>query len=375
MRAPDQCVVLIGGLGSRLGHLTAETPKPLLSVGGRPFLSYLLWNLRRHGFRRVLLLAGYRADKVRDFVQNLRPDPHFEVQCLVEPQPCGTAGALTIAADHLDEWFVLLNGDTIFDFNVLDLHRSALASPDADVHMALRHLPDASRFGVVETDKDRVIRFAPRGSSDGGLVNGGVYQISKRILPHLPASGSLEQDVLPLLASQDRVRGRTHSGFFVDIGVPESLQQAQTSVPAFMKRPAIFFDADCVLKANKSHSGQARRLEWRAGAVEAVRRVNDHGWFAFFAANQSDAARDLDCPEASHLQDELRAVGAHLDDTRLFTLQPDERIEERPFDRSESWVISADEATLTAARTAGVPHGLLLGDNDPSVAIGQVLGI
>ena len=373
MRAPDQCVVLIGGLGSRLGHLTAETPKPLLSVGGRPFLDYLLWNLRRHGFRRVLLLAGYRAGKVREYVQDLGTDPHFEVQCLVEPEPRGTAGALAIAADHLDEWFVLLNGDTIFDFNVLDLHRSALASPDADVHMALRHLPDASRFGIVETDGDRVVRFAPRGSSDGGLVNGGVYQISKRILPLLPASGSLEQDVLPLLASQDRVRGHTYSGFFIDIGVPESLQQAQTSVPAFMERPAVFFDAGCVLEVR--HGGQVGDLQWKAGAVDAVRRVNDRGWFAFFTTDQSDAACDIDRFGTSHLQDQLRAVGAHLDDPRPFPFPPGEELEEQPFDHSTSWVISADEATLAAARKAGVPHGLLLGDNDLSVAISQILGI
>ena len=62
--APEQCVILIGGLGTRLGTLTADTPKPLLPVGEHLFLDELLWHVERFGFRRVLLLAGYKAEKV-----------------------------------------------------------------------------------------------------------------------------------------------------------------------------------------------------------------------------------------------------------------------------------------------------------------------
>ena len=68
MRAPDQCVILIGGLGTRLGPLTADTPKPLLPIGNRPFLEYLLVEVARFGFKKVLLLAGYRADRISNYL-------------------------------------------------------------------------------------------------------------------------------------------------------------------------------------------------------------------------------------------------------------------------------------------------------------------
>lgn len=63
-KPPRQAVILAGGLGTRLGALTRETPKPLLPVAGKPFLDYLLWNLKRHGFERVLFLLGYKAMRI-----------------------------------------------------------------------------------------------------------------------------------------------------------------------------------------------------------------------------------------------------------------------------------------------------------------------
>ena len=66
----DQAVILVGGLGTRLGPLSAATPKPLLAVGGTPFLDILLREAVRHGVRTVLLLAGYKAELVRDYARD-----------------------------------------------------------------------------------------------------------------------------------------------------------------------------------------------------------------------------------------------------------------------------------------------------------------
>ena len=62
-----QAVILCGGLGSRLGELAADTPKPLLPVDGDPFLDVLLFELARHGVTRVLLLAGFAAQRIADY--------------------------------------------------------------------------------------------------------------------------------------------------------------------------------------------------------------------------------------------------------------------------------------------------------------------
>ena len=116
-----QCAILCGGLGTRLGQLTAETPKPLLAVDGTPFLETLLFELGRQGIRRVLLLAAFRSDKITAFVQTSAAVQRFslDVSIAVEPDRAGTGGALWHAREQLDDWFYLINGDTWFDIPLL----------------------------------------------------------------------------------------------------------------------------------------------------------------------------------------------------------------------------------------------------------------
>lgn len=112
-----QAVVLAGGLGTRLGAIVAETPKPLLPVGGRPFLAWLLRELCRYGVEEVLLLAGHRAERVREALPALQQHlPRaLGITVLEEPYRAGTGGALHHAQSALHDRFLLLNGDLLFE--------------------------------------------------------------------------------------------------------------------------------------------------------------------------------------------------------------------------------------------------------------------
>src|SRR5712692_4974483 len=118
-----QAVILCGGLGTRLGALTAQTPKPLLPVDGNPFLDVLLFELGRHGVTRVLLLAGFAAQQVLDYAAATPMKARFrlEIEVSIEPERAGTGGAVWHARDHLDEIFLLLNRDSWFDVNLFEL--------------------------------------------------------------------------------------------------------------------------------------------------------------------------------------------------------------------------------------------------------------
>ena len=91
MKTPAaQALILVGGRGTRLGRLTSDMPKPLLSVGGRPFLEYIIEELWRHGFRQVVLLAGFAADRLQKWAQafgrpGLRIDIVTELNRRVQP--------------------------------------------------------------------------------------------------------------------------------------------------------------------------------------------------------------------------------------------------------------------------------------------------
>src|SRR5690348_16800876 len=113
----EQAAILCGGSGTRLGALTAALPKPLLPVGGTPFLDVLLGELGRLGIRHIVLLAGFAAERVADHAAASPMKRRFglRIEVAIEPFPAGTGGALWHARQRLDEQFFLLNGDSWFD--------------------------------------------------------------------------------------------------------------------------------------------------------------------------------------------------------------------------------------------------------------------
>lgn len=226
-----QCAILVGGLGTRLGKLTADRPKPLIEVAGQPFVKILMAQAARHGISNVLLLAGHKASQIEEFARTFnREQSAVQVDVSVEADPLGTAGAISFAKEKLDDEFLLLNGDSVFDFDWTDLSNLADRNPEAKITMGLHFESDTSRYGVVEVEGEKIIAFRERGSVREGLINGGVYFFRRSAVDAMPAQGSLERDVLPSLAHNGVLAGKCYSGTFLDIGVPSGLQQAQTRI-------------------------------------------------------------------------------------------------------------------------------------------------
>ncbi|MEO0073562.1 MAG: D-glycero-beta-D-manno-heptose 1,7-bisphosphate 7-phosphatase [candidate division WOR-3 bacterium] len=304
-----QAVILCGGLGTRLGELTQQTPKPLLPVAGRPFLEWLVTNIRRFGFESILLLAGHLGSSIAEFGRQR------DCECILEPQPLGTAGALRNARESLASEFLLLNGDTLFDFNYLDL---MIRTPSASLgSIALLQTDDPSRYGSVILNEYRIISFAEKNASGSGLINGGVYFLRRQVADLLPEKGSLEQDVLPSL-TDGRLTGFEYQGFFIDIGVPAEYERAQGSVPRHFCRPAAFFDRDGTLNEDSGYVHTPEEFCWLAGAKEAIKAVNDAGYLAIVVSNQAGIARGYYTKQEVHdlhrwMNLELRRVGAHID--------------------------------------------------------------
>ena len=308
-----QAVVLVGGLGTRLGSLTRTTPKPLLPVGDRPFLSWLVANVERFGFDRILLLAGQHARQVMEFTQSYACSACIE--CIAEPSPLGTAGALRNAAERLEPEFLFLNGDSLFDFNLLDL---AMRGHDAPIGaVALRLVEDTGRYGHVETSDGLVTGFSEKSRGGPGLINGGVYWLRRAIIPFLPRVGSLERDVFPALPPASLI-GQSYDGFFVDIGIPTDYERAQTEVPAHLFRPAAFLDRDGTLNEDTGYVHRPDQFRWLPGATETIRLLNDLGYLVLVVTNQAGVARGYYRESdvvALHawINGQLRPLGVHID--------------------------------------------------------------
>jgi dTDP-glucose pyrophosphorylase len=306
-----QAVLLVGGLGTRLGAKTRDTPKPLLPIAGRPFLGWLIDELRRHGLSDILLLAGFRGDQIVEALGDAG-----DVEVLVEPSPLGTGGALRFAVERLDERFFCLNGDSLFDINLWDLAASA---PDAEAILAIRPVADVSRFGAVSLDGDHIVGFAERSAVSGpGLINAGVGVFSKAILGRIAPgrATSLEAEIYPALVADRRLLGRAYDAPFIDIGVPDDLARAQTFVPGHLHRGAVVFDRDRLL-VGAPDGADPKGDSWRPDAIAAVKAVNDAGLYAFVVDHSAppgttpDELRRFDT--LRDMNTVLSAHGAHID--------------------------------------------------------------
>ncbi|MDF0497939.1 HAD-IIIA family hydrolase [Bradyrhizobium yuanmingense] len=375
-----QAVILVGGLGTRLGERTRLVPKPLLEVAGRPFLEYLFDELTRYPtIEEIVLLAGHRADVVVEAYHG-KSWRRASVTVVCEPSPCGTGGALKHAAGKLQDRFFLLNGDSWFDFNLLDLALRARNS-SALVHMALKRDQAGDRYGRVVLAGSRVRSFLGAGSQPNGPINIGVYCIDRAVLRYideLPCS--LEQQVFPRLVAEGQLEAGLYDGFFIDIGIPSDFERVQHELPERLRRPAVFFDRDGVLNIDKAYVHRIEDFEWIDGAREAIKLCNDLGYYAFVVTNQSGVARGYYGIEDVHrlhdwMSAELAGVGAHIDDYQFCPYHEEGTI--------EAFRGASDRRKPAPGMIIDCMNGwpvrmegsLLVGDNDRDVEAARAAGL
>lgn len=225
-----EVVILCGGAGLRLRDVIGDGPKGLAEVSGRPFLELPLRQLRRNGFRRVILALGYRADAIQS---------HFgegffgmELVYVTEPSPLGTGGALRNAADSAkSESILVMNGDSYTGARLSDFVADHDASK-ADVSMIAVPADGRDDCGTIAVDeKGRVTGFSEKQALEGAnYLNAGIYILPRRILCNIPAGVqvSLERELLPRwLAEHREIRAFFWPGRCVDIGTPERYLNAQ----------------------------------------------------------------------------------------------------------------------------------------------------
>ena len=377
-----QAVILAGGKGTRLGAITRTVPKPMLPIaGGRPFLDYLLETIERHGYQDILLLTGYLGEAV-EAVYGGRRIGKATVRVLRETVPLGTAGALTVAREALDPGFLMMNGDALFDINLRALEQASLQD-GAMATLALRSVADAARYGRVIEEQGKIVAFLEKDASrpGPGVINGGVYVLKREILDlvcDLPCS--LEQDVFPALVERGQIRGREFDGYFLDIGLPETLEQGHLELPRVRVRPAAFLDRSALVSFAEGDSFRPEGFQWMKGAVEAIRALNDSGYYVFV---MSDRSGDLqrtgvagdECRLNAAMQERLAPEGAHVD---RFYREADysadiasgqaidaakrkpvsnrvlEAMNERPILAERSFFIGVTGGDVEAARSAGI---------------------
>ena len=226
-----KAIVLAGGLGTRLAHVTSDIPKPMAPIASRPFLEYLLDYLIEQGIEKTVLAVSYKWEVIQEYFG-------FEYRGMsltysVEDKPLGTGGAIRLAMESLaDDDVVVLNGDTLFHVDLKGMandHRSS----GARLSMALKRVADSGRFGRVEVSADgEVTNFQEKSTGGPGWINGGVYMLNSELFTDFPMPEifSFEQDLVEPNIYRIQPRAFLSDAYFIDMGIPEDYERAQCEI-------------------------------------------------------------------------------------------------------------------------------------------------
>jgi NDP-sugar pyrophosphorylase family protein len=223
-----QVVILAGGLGTRLGPLTQQMPKPMVRVAGIPYLEHQLRLLARQELREIVLLTAYLGEQIEAYFGD-GDSLGLSIRYSREPLPLGTGGALRLAGPLLEDTFLVIYGDSYLPVSYADVFRS-LSSSAALGALVLYHDPTGetdvpgnvalSKEGLV-TRYDKVAVFDP----ELKYTEAGVLALRRPVIDLIPAGRvSLEREIFPVLIQRQALMGLPTRQRFYDIGTPERLK-------------------------------------------------------------------------------------------------------------------------------------------------------
>lgn len=230
-----EVIILAGGLGTRLRSVVSEVPKCMAPVAGKPFLWYLLKYLTRfEQVDRVILSVGYLREVIFRWIDEVKDEFPFEFDYAIEEEPLGTGGGIKLALDKAnDEKVIVLNGDTFFEVDLMQLYDAHVIGKKA-ITLALKPMKKFDRYGTVDMEPitGTILSFNEKKYCVEGLINGGVYVISKNapIFEGLGLKFSFEKAVLEPQCYLHQLLGVVQNGYFIDIGIPEDYQRVQTEI-------------------------------------------------------------------------------------------------------------------------------------------------
>jgi mannose-1-phosphate guanylyltransferase / phosphomannomutase len=226
-----KAVVMAGGEGTRLRPLTSNQPKPMVSIVGKPCMEHILELLKQHGMEDVIVTVAFLPQAIRSYFGD-GSSLDMNIGYSVEESPLGTAGSVRLAADRLDDTFLVISGDALCDVDLtrlVEFHREKGAS----VTIGLKSVDNPLEFGIVVTDEEgRIERFLEKpswGQVFSDTINTGIYVLEPEVLRHIPTDRPYDfsKELFPLLLEMGRpMYGFVLDGYWQDIGNLDQYRQA-----------------------------------------------------------------------------------------------------------------------------------------------------
>lgn len=302
-------VIQAGGKGTRLSGLTDNrTPKPLFPIAGIPILEHQIITLQRQGIIDIIVIEGFLGEQIEAYFEN-GSRWKVRIRYYHESEALGSAGALKEIQDWLQDDFLLIFGDLVFDVDIKlmkkfhDLHKAAVT---AFVHPNTH--PEDSDLVIIDDDS-RITGILKKGSMRSqycsNLVTAGIFILSKQVISRIKKGQKQDfvNDVLePMLQNnclEDKIYGYRSSEYVCDAGTIERFYQIEADLMDQMpqkrrlsvKQKCIFLDRDGVINRENGDIYKDDMFELEDCAGRAIKMINDSEFLAICVTNQPSPAK------------------------------------------------------------------------------------
>lgn len=220
-----QVIILAGGFGTRLQHLTKTLPKPMIEIGKKPFLELLLIMLKNHNFFDIVLSVGFMHEKI---IQHFSNGEKFgmKLRYFIEKKPLGTAGCFKKFYEELDDVFLVINGDTYLDFDYDEFLR--FCKKDSGLMQVVSYVgPEFYENKYNMSVNNNLINNYSKNSSDNlNAIDAGIYCFKKKLFEKFDNEIlSIENDIFPALLREKMISSFPTEKRFYDIGTISRLNK------------------------------------------------------------------------------------------------------------------------------------------------------
>ena len=221
----NKVILMVGGLGERLGSLTKDTPKPMLKVGNKSILETIVENFKGYGYTNIVMCLNYKSEIIQDYFGD-GSEFGVNIEYIVEEKRMGTAGALSLLKDNSKEPFFVMNGDLLTNVNFEKIHECYLLN-NAQALMCVREYESQVPYGVINIENTKIVSVEEK-PTQKFFVNAGIYMLNPKVLKYIPKNEFYNMTTLfeKLIDKDKNIISFPIDGYWLDIGRFEEYKKA-----------------------------------------------------------------------------------------------------------------------------------------------------
>ena len=221
----NKVILMVGGLGERLGSLTKDTPKPMLKVGNKSILETIVESFKGYGYTNIVMCLNYKSEIIQDYFGD-GSEFGVNIEYILEEKRMGTAGALSLLKDNLKEPFFVMNGDLLTNVNFEKIHEFYLSN-NAQALMCVREYESQVPYGVINIENTKIVSVEEK-PTQKFFVNAGIYMLNPEVLKYIPKNEFYNMTTLfeKLIDKDKNIISFPIDGYWLDIGRFEEYKKA-----------------------------------------------------------------------------------------------------------------------------------------------------